>query len=211
MVQIYRYCNADDALFFGKWSLKNARNLIQIIKLFGNASGLKINMSKSRLYGVGVDPLEVENVVRRIKCSHDFLPFTYLGLRVRNKMKSVEAWSGVLDKFTSRLSSWKTQNISVGGRLTLLKSVLGSLPLYLFSLFHVPVKILNDLEALRRRFFWGFQEGEKKINWIKWDTILLPKSKGGLGVGSLKAKNYGLLGKWVWSFYSDLMHYGGRQ
>nr|GEV23307.1 retrovirus-related Pol polyprotein from transposon TNT 1-94 [Tanacetum cinerariifolium] len=40
------------------------------------------------------------------------------------------------------------------------------------------------------------------ISWVKWNTILLDRDKGGLGVGSLLAKNLGLLGKWKWRLYA---------
>lgn len=53
---------ADDALFFGKWSLTNARNFVKILKYFQDASGLCVNLTKSRLYGIEVEPLEVESV-----------------------------------------------------------------------------------------------------------------------------------------------------
>ncbi|GJX08316.1 hypothetical protein Tco_0196248 [Tanacetum coccineum] len=39
--------------------------------------------------------------------------------------------------------------------------------------------------------------------WVKWSSILLDASKGGLGVGSLEAKNLALLGKLKWRFLTD--------
>ncbi|PWA96590.1 hypothetical protein CTI12_AA038580 [Artemisia annua] len=48
---------ADDALIFGEWSPR--KNLISILKGFGDASGLKVNVSKSNLYGVRRCPSEV--------------------------------------------------------------------------------------------------------------------------------------------------------
>lgn len=38
----------------------------------------------------------------------------------------------VLDKFQSRLPSWKSKALSFGGRITLIKAVLGSLSIYCF-------------------------------------------------------------------------------
>ena len=35
-----------------------------------------------------------------------------------------------------------------------------------------------------------------KIAWVNWDTICLPKSKGGLGIKDLSKFNEALLGKW---------------
>lgn len=39
--------------------------------------------------------------------------------------------------------------LSIGGRLTLLKSVLSSIPLYHMSIFKVPMGVLNHMESIR--------------------------------------------------------------
>ncbi|GJX40750.1 hypothetical protein Tco_0255740 [Tanacetum coccineum] len=36
------------------------------------------------------------------------------------------------------------------------------------SLFKVPKSVLHSMESLRRNFFNGIQEGDKKIAWVKW-------------------------------------------
>nr|GEX68764.1 hypothetical protein [Tanacetum cinerariifolium] len=56
------------------------------------------------------------------------------------------------DKFKSKSADWKAKMISFGGRLTLVKSVLGSLSLYFFSLFRAPVSVLHSLESVWRDF-----------------------------------------------------------
>ena len=40
----------------------------------------------------------------------------------------------------------------------------------------------------------------KKIAWVKWDLALNKEILGGLNIGSLKAANWALLGKWWWRF-----------
>ncbi|GKD03683.1 hypothetical protein Tco_1178657 [Tanacetum coccineum] len=194
---------ADDALFIGEWSRLNAKNLILILKCFENASGLKVNLSKSRLFGIGIPINEVHEVASSLGCMHDSLPFMYLGLPVGKKMRLCDGWNEVINRFRERLSAWKAKALSIGGRLTLVKSVLGSLPIYYLSLFKAPKKVINLLESIRSRFFWGFKESQRGISWVKWNSILLKSSMGGLGVGSLLAKNIGLLGKWKWRFLTE--------
>nr|GEX19814.1 RNA-directed DNA polymerase, eukaryota, reverse transcriptase zinc-binding domain protein [Tanacetum cinerariifolium] len=46
-------------------------------------------------------------------------------------------------------------------------------------------------------------ENEKGISWVKWNSILPSRKLGGLRVGSLHAKNLGLLGKWKWIFLTE--------
>ncbi|GJT00921.1 retrotransposon protein, putative, ty1-copia subclass [Tanacetum coccineum] len=65
------------------------------------------------------------------------------------------AWDEIIGKVSNRLSKWKIKTLSVGGRLTLIKSVLTSLPLYHMSLYKAPLGVLRDLEFLRRNFFNG--------------------------------------------------------
>ncbi|GJY78581.1 hypothetical protein Tco_0484382 [Tanacetum coccineum] len=71
------------------------------------------------------------------------------------------------------------------------------------SIFKVPSSILKSLESIRSRFFNGQDPKSNKASWVKWNKVLTPKDKGGLGVSSLFALNRGLMLKWVWRFYSQ--------
>ncbi|GJZ44472.1 hypothetical protein Tco_0591727 [Tanacetum coccineum] len=131
-------------------------------------------------------------------CSASNLPFSYLGLPIGSNMNRIANWNSLIERFKIRLSGWKGNMLSSGGRLTLIKSVLGSLGIYYFSIFKVPEAVLKTLESLRASFFWGATGDSRKRAWIKWSNILASLDKGGLGVGSLKAFNNSLLLKWRW-------------
>ncbi|GLT32030.1 hypothetical protein SLA2020_067240 [Shorea laevis] len=64
------------------------------------------------------------------------------------------------------------------------------------SMYLIPKGTLLSLDKIRRRFLWGGAEGDKKINWVKWDKVCRDKGKGGLGVKDLRKFNWALLGKW---------------
>ncbi|GJY66996.1 hypothetical protein Tco_0469234 [Tanacetum coccineum] len=97
-------------------------------------------------------------------------------------MSRHKAWDDTINKLTSRLSKWKANTLSIGGRLTLLKSVLGATPIYSMSIFKVPKGILKAMEALRNRFFIGADVSDRKMTWAAWDKVLASKKNGGLGV-----------------------------
>ncbi|WVZ89203.1 hypothetical protein U9M48_035635, partial [Paspalum notatum var. saurae] len=58
------------------------------------------------------------------------------------------------ERFEKRLSSWKVKHLSIGGRLTLINSVLSSLLMYMISFFSIPKGVLMKLDYNRSRFFW---------------------------------------------------------
>ncbi|GJT27882.1 hypothetical protein Tco_0908157 [Tanacetum coccineum] len=71
------------------------------------------------------------------------------------------------------------------------------------SIFKAPLSVIRQLESIRSHFFNGHDSASRKASWIKWDCVLAPKEKGGLGVSSLYALNRALMFKWVWRFYSQ--------
>nr|GFB67943.1 RNA-directed DNA polymerase, eukaryota, reverse transcriptase zinc-binding domain protein [Tanacetum cinerariifolium] len=122
------------------------------IKLNSMASGLRINMCKSKIMGVNVEDGKIHNAASKLGCLVLKTPFTYLGTKVGENMSRKEAWKEVVDKVLSRLSKWKTKTLSIGGRFNLLKSVLGSMPIFHMSIFKVPSYVLKTLESIRSRF-----------------------------------------------------------
>ncbi|GJT31740.1 RNA-directed DNA polymerase, eukaryota, partial [Tanacetum coccineum] len=136
---------ADDAVFIGEWTDSKLRSIIQMLHCFSLASGLKINLQKSNLLGVGVTGSLVNEAAASIGCSVMKAPFKYLGVMVGGNMSKINAWDDMVGKIKSRLSKWKINTLSIGGRLTLLKAVLGSTPIYPMSLYKVPKTVLHEM------------------------------------------------------------------
>ncbi|KAJ0466748.1 putative RNA-directed DNA polymerase [Helianthus annuus] len=188
---------ADDAIIMGEWSSENVINVVRILRVFYMCSGLKINFSKSNLFGIGTEAWEVELFATRVGCKADMLPFKYLGLTVGANMNKINSWKPVYDVFEARLSKWKADSPSIGGRLVLIKSVLESLPNYFFSLYKAPCKVIQDLEGMIRRFLWGGTNEGEKIHWVAWDNVSIPK------ISKLRDVNVALLTKWCWRFKEE--------
>ncbi|GKB10992.1 hypothetical protein Tco_0844915 [Tanacetum coccineum] len=165
--------------------------------------GLKINLHKSKLTGIGVNKDHIDLVATLMGCSTFEPPFHYLGVKVEAPMSRKNSWKDVISKISSCLSKWKLKTLSIGGRLTLPKSVLTAIPIFYMSLYKVPVGILNEMEAIRRDFFNGIGKSKRKMVWIRWENILASKKNGGLGVSSFFSINRALLFKWLWRFLSQ--------
>lgn len=114
-------------------------------------------------------------------------------------MSWVEAQSDVVCKVTCNLSNLKVKTLLLGGRLTLLKSILGAIPTYSMYLFKAPEGVLKSFESMRNCFFLG-ADLEKKMTWVNWKKVIAQKVHGGLGASNLFALNRALIFKWVWIF-----------
>ena len=94
-----------------------------------------------------------------------------------------------------RLALWKRLYITKGGRITLIKSTLASLPLYQMSTVRMPAVVAKRLEKLQRSFLWGGGALERKSHLINWDVVCSEKRQGGLGLRNLTILNKALLDK----------------
>nr|GEZ83489.1 RNA-directed DNA polymerase, eukaryota [Tanacetum cinerariifolium] len=179
---------ADDAVFIGEWKEENLWNLVCILHCFYLASGLRTNIKKCSLMGVGgVNFEDVCIGASVIGCEPAKTPFKYLEVLVESKMARIHSWDVVIDKIVAKLSKWEADRLSTGGRFTLIKSVLSSLPSYYFSLFKLPVGVLKRLEAIRSKFFRGVDSDSRKISWFSWDKVIASKDVGGLD--SIRSKD----------------------
>nr|GEW62816.1 RNA-directed DNA polymerase, eukaryota [Tanacetum cinerariifolium] len=143
---------ADDAVFVGYWNDSNITTLVHVLECFFRASGLKINMGKSKIMGVNVDNAKVSRAAVKLRCLVLKAPFVYLGSIVGGNMNRLHAWNDIVDRIKRRLSKWKMTSLSIGGRLTLVKSVLGSMPIFYMAMFKVLAGVLSMLEMIRSHF-----------------------------------------------------------
>ncbi|GJU66077.1 hypothetical protein Tco_1252336 [Tanacetum coccineum] len=69
-------------LHYGKLDRANILTIVRMLKCFFFASGLQINILKSKLMGIGVSNEEVLAAANIIGCSTFSTPFSYLGVKV---------------------------------------------------------------------------------------------------------------------------------
>ncbi|MDD0148504.1 hypothetical protein PSY31_22725, partial [Shigella flexneri] len=74
-------------------------------------------------------------------------PFTYLGCPIYRGRTTTSLFSALFDKVQKKLAGWKGKLLSMGGRLTLIQSVLNSQPIHLFSLLNRPSKTMQICHA----------------------------------------------------------------
>lgn len=139
---------AGDSLLLGEAIMENARVLKCIMRCFELSSVLKANYHKSCLIGIKVREDSIDEISRLVNCKIGCVPFKYLGIPVGTNPRRISTWNPIIDLMLGRLSRWRSKHLSFGGHITLINSVLSSLPMYFLSFVKAPKAIVNHLVSI---------------------------------------------------------------
>ncbi|GKU93781.1 hypothetical protein SLEP1_g7347 [Rubroshorea leprosula] len=153
---------ADDSIFFCEANEQNVMVLKSILRSFEMISGLKVNFFKSSLVGLNVDKVNLEDYAEKLNCATGKVPFKYLGVLIGSNPRRMSTWAPVIEIMKRRLSNWKRDSLSFGGRMILLNSVLSSILVYYFSTLKAPKQVLEAKYKIDKREAWEAN---------KWDRL----------------------------------------
>ena len=190
---------ADDSLLFIRATEDEVENVMEALSIYEAASGQKLNMEKSEMsYSRNIEPEKIDMLQMKLNFKavegHD----KYLGLPTYVGSSKKRIFQVIQDRVWKKLKGWKGQCLSQAGREILIKAVAQSIPTYAMQCFRLPKSILDGMERMCRSFFWGQQKEEKKLAWVAWEKMFLPKKEGGLGIRNFDVFNRALLAKQAW-------------
>lgn len=194
---------ADDTLVFCNASVAEIQVVKKLLGDFEEISGLKINYHKTIMCGIGLSDTEIQSFALSFGCQALKFPIKYLGMPLGANPKSKATWKPVIDKFKAKLATWKRRYLSFGGRITLIKSVLCSLPIYFMSLFRMPKGVVKCIESIQSKFLWGGSDLKRKLHMVAWAKITQGTNSGGLGIRDISYMNDALLMKWWWRYGTE--------
>jgi len=99
---------ADDTLLLGGASINSARSFKKVLDIYKEASGSKINYSKSTIYGWNclVKDLAIIARLLEMKVCQTWESFKYLGIPIFKSTPKVGHWMALLDKLKHRIHAW---------------------------------------------------------------------------------------------------------
>ena len=127
-------------------------------------------------------------------------PFNYLGCPIYSAKKNLSYFDSMLAKFVKRLNGWQSSMLSDVGKITLIKHVLQSIPIYTLSALNLPKGTICLIEMHFANFIWGTSDGKNKYHWSKWENLCFSKDEGGVGIRSIHDISNSLILKRWWRF-----------
>jgi hypothetical protein len=190
---------ADDVVLFLRPAVEEINVTMDILNLFGEATGLRTNLQKSNVLPIRCKENELAIVQSLLPCALTDFPCKYLGLPLSLKKLTKEQVQPIIDRIADQLPGWKANLMTKAGRMVQVQFVLTGMLIYMLMAVDLPGWAIKAVDKIRRGFLWkgrrNAQGGHCIIAWLK---VCRPKELGGLGISDIKTLSWALRMRWVW-------------
>lgn len=172
---------ADDVVVFLKPTVEDCTILLDLLDLFGEASGLCSNILKTLATPILVALLRrFRSLFTTFACPVKEFPILYLGAPLSISKLRRQDFQPILDKMDRKLAVWRAGMLSRDGRLVPFKSVLSGIPVHTLLAIDTPKKFGDAINKKQRSFFLkgqtDAQRGHCAVAWAK--VCLLTRLEG---------------------------------
>jgi hypothetical protein len=190
---------ADDLLLFGEANIEQMNCVMSILNEFCYLSGQKVSIEKTSIMFSKNVKREARDRLQQVS-GFRVTPSLgkYLGVPLNGKAPKRVDFQYIISQLQSKLTTWKANNLSFAGRVTLTKSVMEAIPIYPMMTTMIPSSILKEAQRLQRSFIWGDSATSRRYHAVSWDMVTRPKRLGGLGLRKMETMNRACIMKMGW-------------
>lgn len=194
----------DDLLLFGEATKKQMECVMRTLNMFCNMSGQEVSQEKTGfMFSKNVN----RNMQNKLANLYGYWITNnlgkYLGVPLSGKMLIRNDFHYLVDQIATKLASWKKNNLSFAGRITLAKRAIEVMPLYPMMTNKLPKAIIEEIHSMQHKFIWGDTEEQRKIHAVGWNTLTKPKRHNGLWLRNPKSLNTTCMMKLGWKIATN--------
>jgi exonuclease III len=192
---------ADDTALMVK-NVNSLKECLKVLDIYYKCSGLKLNKSKTVVVtlGNGDNDNQINNLLRELNLSICNDTFRYLGIWF-DKDELVMEFKNFrhrLDNIINLLKIWLQRDLSLKGKVTVLKTLAMSQLIFPLSMLSAPKWVIDEADSLFLQFLW-----DTKPRKVKKLTTEQRIADGGLGMLNVDYMAQALKASWVKIIFSE--------
>ena len=186
-VKLSQYAD-DSTIILG--NMQSIKPTIDAINEFCNVSGLQLNLDKTE--GMLIGTLK-DNIPPEFGFNWTKGPIRYLGVYLSASMDQLKPlnWENKIDKIQRLLDNWRRRNLTIWGRIQVLKSLALCTIINSVVMLYTPPEILKNIIKMCFKFIWP------KAEHIKRSTMLRPIAEGGANMINIELQFKALKSAWI--------------
>jgi hypothetical protein len=188
---------ADDTLLLAK-DANDIKQYLYILEKFGKCSGLKVNKSKTELIDLQAREKPATKLHGLQWCTGEF---KYLGIWFSHDTYIMEYknYRHKVDTIRNLLKIWKLRDLSLKGKVVILKNLALSQLLYPMSNLYLPKWVHDEVDDLFYKFLWNDSTPK-----IKRTSVIRDIKQAGLKMLELDCMVRSIKAKWASKLFLDL-------
>lgn len=190
---------ADDVVLFLRPTATELELTVQLLQIFGEASGLKTNIQKSSMSPIRCTQEDIDTMQSTLTCQLSEFPIRYLGLPLSLKKLTWAQIQPFIDRLADLLLSWRSDLMTKQGRVIQVQHMMTTTVLYFAMALDFPRWAIKAWDKIRRGYVWrGRKDAKGGHCLVAWPKVTRPKELGGLGISDLHRLTIALRVRWSW-------------
>ena len=188
---------ADDTTFF-VGDVKSLPVILKELEEFGRVAGPKLNKEKTTLLWIGKK--ESRWKLPNIDLEWTEGPVKYLGFSIsmNEQVSCIANWENKLEKMQRLLDNWRSRNLTLFGRVTIIKSLVLSQVVHLLMFNTVPLIIIKKINKMFFRFLW-----QTRAEKVRRCDVVKKCTNGGLNMVDVQKKVLSFRLRWLGRLVND--------
>ena len=134
--------------------------------------------------------------MKNINLNNDYIKILGVCFSYNEDLFKEKNYTEVVKKMEDVIAIWRWRNLSLGGKVTIFKSLVFSKIVFISYLNHVPDSIIKKIEHIQKDFIW-----DRKKTHIKHTALIADYEEGGLKNFDIVSKFEALRLTWVKRLY----------
>ena len=172
----------------------SAEHFLSVVKVFGEYSNLQLNKEKTQGLWLGKNRHKKEEP---LGIAWPDKPLKLLGIYIYMEACDKLNYDKKLAKCKTILNWWKSRNLTIIGRIQVVKTFIISQFLYASSVIYMPEKYISEVNKMIRYFVW---KGKSKLSRT---TMYRNKEYGGLRMPDFRTMIRASQVKWIYRLVSN--------